>query len=870
MRVRYLGAAFAACLVWLVSMSAYAVPTVIGMPNGTKVLVNQWDSLPYVWPNSSTELWGRVYSCGGGCGTYTADWDFGDGTAALTGQAVASRNNVYTTHTYTKTGSYTVTLTVHDTNNGAATTTIKVDVVSVSAAVKKALTVQRALKYLYMHQTVGTVTPYSGGSCTSAYWNNNSDEYGDAATSFAVLAFQNFGHRAKNSVTTDIYADTVNNGLNYMENSLIYSGSQNSRSNGYVFVRSNRYYSNAINAMSFVSSQDQTRIASCAADATVKNQTYTWIVQKYVNLFADGRNDQYAWHYVPGEATGDGSSSPWVTLALHAAEDWGITGSPSISLASLLNGVQWWVNCNQGSDGSFFYSGCNTSGTGGSFALTAGGVAEMAYAGGGGNKANALARLGATYCSASNFGFFYGMYGAKKGLQMSGVTTLNTGSACTGTYAGYGGSSANWQTDYNNWLITNQLDGNGNTGASANTSTGGVYWTDTSYFNYPTFTAGVGALILSSGLTNSPPQADAGIAQQVSTGTNVSFDGSNSYHTDTSKLIVNYEWDTNFDGITFTPHAISSCALNDGTAWSGSSHCIKPTFNSLYGSAGAYAAALRVTDNSSPVLTGISSAIVTVKSLTLPVNPTHADIIAVNIAPVANPGGPYTVVQGGSLTLSGINSTDANSATANSACSPFTGMDRIVKYDWDLDGSGAYATHSGSNATLVIPNVTALIGNSVGQHTVGLRVTDTCGATAVQSATLATVTVANLQPICYVATVKTFAPATATFTQGFKLKIQNKGTAVATVVTAALTNKPAGMTLIANGVGSSTGGLTWSGATLQANSVNSVTSDQDFRYTFRSTAPDMSAMTWDISYTSGGVSGQLLSSVPRGTGLCAN
>ena len=909
MKIRYLGAAFAACLMGLVSMGAGAAPTVIGMPNGTKVLVNSWDSLPYVWPNNSTELWGRVRSCAGACGTLTADWNFGDGTAALTAQAVSSKDNIHTTHTYTKTGSYTVTLTVHDSSDASnpGTATIKIDVVPSSATVKKALTIQRALKYLYMSQNPVVVTPSGGGSCTTSYWYSTSSENGDAATSFAVLALENFGHRASNAHTVDVYADTVDQGLNRMEYTLIYSATQNSRSNGYVYVRDNRYYSNAINAMAFISSLAQTRAASCAGDSTVHGYTYTDIVQKYVNLFADGANNQHAWHYTPGEDWGDGSSSPWVSLALHAAEDWGITGSPSVNQATLTSGVQSWVNCDQHSGGSFAYSNASCGSSAGNYGLTAGGIAEMTYAGGGGNKANALSYMGSNYCSSSNFGNFYSMYSAKKGLQLGGVTSLNTGSVCSGIDSSgntYGGSSANWQTDYNNWLMANQKDNASNTGANANTHTNGVYWVDNSWFgNIPPFNAAVGALILASGLTNSPPQADAGTDQEIAKTADLSGDGSNSYHTDPTKAIVKYEWATSFDGSTFTAVQPNSCALyytgldgsgkavtsTNAAAWLALADatklidCIKPTFTAPYSSDAVtttHSLALRVTDNNPSPLIGIATS--SVKSVVPPADPVHYNPLTYNIAPVANPGGPYVVTIGGSLTLDGSHSSDANSATANSACSPYTGMDRIVKYDWDLDGSGAYATHGGANPKLTIANVTSYIGSTSGQHSVGLRVTDTCGASAAQSSTLATVTVSNMAPVCYVPTVRTYSPVSKVYVQGYKMKLQNIGDNDAWGITAQLGSIPTStganhFTMVRYGdVAGATGKLTWAnlsggaGHVLQLHAGNQVNSDQDFQYSYVAPAPDLTTFNWNITYTDINGVGQQIRGVPKGTGICSN
>ncbi len=103
-----------------------------------------------------------------------------------------------------------------------------------------------------------------------------------------------------------------------------------------------------------------------------------------------------------------------------------------------------------------------------------------------------------------------------------------------------------------------------------------------------------------------------------------------------------------------------------------------------------------------------------------------------NLPPTVQANGPYTVAEGGSVSL-GATGTDPEGGT--------------LTYAWDLDDNGTYET-SGSTVTF---SAAALDGAS--SHTVGVRVTDSGGATATDTATVA---VTNVAP-----TATFTAPATA-------------------------------------------------------------------------------------------------------------
>ena len=107
---------------------------------------------------------------------------------------------------------------------------------------------------------------------------------------------------------------------------------------------------------------------------------------------------------------------------------------------------------------------------------------------------------------------------------------------------------------------------------------------------------------------------------------------------------------------------------------------------------------------------------------TAPANNSDSATFTINLAPTANAGGPYTVNEGATVVLTGAASTDP-------------GNDPLI-FAWDLDNNGAYET---SGITVTFTNTA---DDAV--YTVGLRVTDTEGATA---ATTTTITVQNIAPI---------------------------------------------------------------------------------------------------------------------------
>ena len=171
---------------------------------------------------------------------------------------------------------------------------------------------------------------------------------------------------------------------------------------------------------------------------------------------------------------------------------------------------------------------------------------------------------------------------------------------------------------------------------------------------------------------NLPPTADAGGPYTVDEGSSVMLSASGSSDPDGS--IVSYEWDLDDDG-----------QYDDAT---GVTTSFSRTLDAIY------TVGVKVTDDDDDFDTD---------STTITVN---------NVAPTADAGGPYVVIEGSSVTLSAAGSTDP-------------GND-IVSYEWDLDNDGQYDDDSGVTVNYDAP--------TAGTFTVAVRVTDDDGAWDVDSA----------------------------------------------------------------------------------------------------------------------------------------
>ncbi|WP_200343556.1 PKD domain-containing protein [Halochromatium glycolicum] len=193
---------------------------------------------------------------------------------------------------------------------------------------------------------------------------------------------------------------------------------------------------------------------------------------------------------------------------------------------------------------------------------------------------------------------------------------------------------------------------------------------------------------------NLAPSVDAGPDQSGAPGTTISLapatftdPGIQDTHTAT------IDWG---DGSTAAPGSVTGA---DGSGTVSASHA--------FAAPGTYTVTVTVTDDEGD--SGQESLSVRVK--------------AGNLAPSADPGGPYSAPEGGSVQLDGSGSADPDNGPS------------ALGYAWDLDGDGAFDDASGVSASLSAEDDAIL--------DVALRVTD--GELSNNAAT--TVTVTNVAPV---------------------------------------------------------------------------------------------------------------------------
>jgi uncharacterized repeat protein (TIGR01451 family) len=107
-----------------------------------------------------------------------------------------------------------------------------------------------------------------------------------------------------------------------------------------------------------------------------------------------------------------------------------------------------------------------------------------------------------------------------------------------------------------------------------------------------------------------------------------------------------------------------------------------------------------------------------VVSIPPPVFDLHVGLVHINVAPVADAGGPYEGASNVALTLNGSKSYDPDENRGDS----------IVSYEWDLDGDGFYDDATGE--------ITEYIWNEAYSGQISLRVTDSNGAAGIDQTTV--------------------------------------------------------------------------------------------------------------------------------------
>jgi hypothetical protein len=202
---------------------------------------------------------------------------------------------------------------------------------------------------------------------------------------------------------------------------------------------------------------------------------------------------------------------------------------------------------------------------------------------------------------------------------------------------------------------------------------------------------------ITAAVANSAPVANAGVAQNVTTGSVVTLDGSAS--ADANRDVLTYSW-------TLVSRPTSSTATLSSTT------SAKPTFSADI--SGVYLASLVVNDG----------------ALSSPVSTTTITAAVANSAPVANAGVAQNVTTGSVVTLTGAGSTDANGDT--------------LTYIWSFASMPSGSTAALSSTSAVSPTFTA---NLAGTYVVNLLVNDGKVNSSNVSAVTVTASAANSTPV---------------------------------------------------------------------------------------------------------------------------
>ena len=621
---------------------------------------------PYTWPGRLLTIWGNVHH---GAPPYTFIWEFGDGSAPVSG-AVTDPKYISVTHTYATMGPKRAVLTVTDANSLSDQDTVEIEVAPSAFDVRVSAAIEDGLRYLYLHQL------------SDGRWS----DYGcDATTTaLAVLAFENQGHLPINDYNEDIYAEYVKAGLDYLTSILAtqtmtvqdYGNPEemvpgNTDSNGIGVYPESCYppYEIGMVMMAMVGSGPY---GSGAPDLEAPNgpvgvvgRTYRELVVDMVDYCAWAQNEasgssyRGGWRYGPNYSSSDNSVSQWPPIGMEAAEtNWEISAPGFVK-----DELELWINASQinggAYDGGFYYDLSWYS----SIAPTGAGLCEMAYCDipqSDPRFQRAVSHLEYVWNSVSNKGFYYGMYAVAKGCR---IAVDDFGELSEVNYLG----SLEWYPDYAEYLMAHQ-------------NTDGLFY-ETWFGTY--MDQAWALLVLEKTVVGLPPVAVIVAPASVPPNSPFNMDGSHSYHKDPNKMIVQWLWD--FD-------------KSDGVDWNNpdavGTNVVNPGYSLPVGVlADSFVVTLRVADNSDSVLTDIAE---------------HTVIVNFeNHCPIADAGGPYAAKIGEIITFDGTGSYDLDSG------------DYITSYSWDINGDGIFGDCTDS--------VCYYSWNYIYSGRVGLLVTDAYG-----------------------------------------------------------------------------------------------------------------------------------------------
>ena len=395
----------------------------------------------YSWPTEQVTLWGNVeWEDYTGTGTYY--WDFGDGNQSDV-FSITNQRYLSTTHTYGTMANYFATLVVEDDLGETVSETTRIVVMNMAdAQVNKAI--EDGLRYLYLQQ-------YADGHWLGNYSYSPAPEV--AATSLAILSYEENGHLPWLSAADDIYQEVVQRAFAWLwgeieRTTLTLQAAGNpdmdGNSYGYHFANDRSTYSDPMALLAIITSGSPSKIID-VGPTWVHGQTYSQAAQNMVDqmLWSQTESGNYrgGWRYhliSANYGSSDTSTTQWPVLGLIAAQNWGLD-IPDWVWSEL----SYWGNYVQHENGSFGY---DSPGSGGNLARMGSGLTTL-YALGYGSDSSRIASafnwLDNNYTMNDGYSGIYGIYSLYKGLWFYDMLQSNLG-------------SHDWYNDYTNYLISTQ------------------------------------------------------------------------------------------------------------------------------------------------------------------------------------------------------------------------------------------------------------------------------------------------------------------------------------------------------------------------------------------------------------------------------
>ncbi len=660
-------------------------------------------------------------------------WDFGDGSPVVTATVV---NNYVLEARHTYTGSegdiFTARLTVEDTSTGETDSEIYlVQIQAFNLETEVNVAIDEGLWYL--HKTMirfdnadGAFGDWSQGtSCfspsfTSCASSGNQSNWANNASAFLVN-----GH-LETGLDSNPYTETVQRALRRHFTQYTIQAASTSETNPLgtfnpdvdgngVSVRGSGidpFYQGGMMLDVIVATGTPDKLVEVApfagrTDGTGPGGAWTYfdVVQNMVDYFADcqydfgnidGTNAGGGWRY-NCENFPDGSANQWVAIGIIAAErEFGVQ-VPQIVKDWNIPWIDFAHNAATGESG---YT--NQNSVWGPYATTPSGLVQMAMVGIG--RGNSLWDTSETFmadrwCNAGTSAtnnvkeYFYGLFSFTKSMLLhdpDGNLSSNTIDCLESQTAGteptdWYGAEAGQPDELCAAGAAAPCDGVARALVNKQNVAGAWYGEDFSGSQF-SFETGWAIIMLNRTVfdTGQPVAVADAVPNPAVAGQTINLDGSNSFHQDPARSIVQWQWDLDNDG-----QYDDAVGVNASVS---------------FGVVGNYPVGLRVLDDDTPPKADTTT--VTVLVTTPPV------------APTAEAGGPYVFCpQNQPWRLDGTGSINPDEGGSE----PGQPGDTIQSYEWELTNDGGFDDASGAQ-----PDVTAFYsGLGLGDYLVQLRVTDT-------------------------------------------------------------------------------------------------------------------------------------------------